>query len=240
MALLLTPREREAERQKDREQQVKEATTLSQKVEELREAEQTSIKNLQDFQEREFRKFSEEKERRETELRGIDEQIAEKYKELQRYAEPWDKQFAFYVKTERASIEAEQARQAQIASDLTLRGQEQDVRDEVLANREKKVKKERQELLTLAERLAQDGVSLERSTREAQKEQERTLHETTEAKKSAIALEEKARILLREIELKKDALDLREKELEDRELAVVLEELKWYSPVKKSIIKPKE
>ncbi|MDE2102433.1 MAG: hypothetical protein KGL39_34625, partial [Patescibacteria group bacterium] len=44
---------------------------------------------------------------------------------------------------------------------------------------------------------------------------------------------QKAQITLREAELKRETQDQREKELEDRELAVIVKELQYYSPIKK-------
>lgn len=231
---LLLPRERVSLEQQEQERLVKEQTAISTHVDELRELEQAQIKKLQDFQEREFRKYQADVEKRNGRLADLDRQIEAKQAEIESYFGPLDNKWALYKKVEKAKIEDEQARQAQIATDLFLKGQEQAIKDEELRKTAKNLDKRRSEILSLSETVQKDKMRIEDEMKDTRRQVSALYEEAEQAKKNAIALENQAQVKLREIELRDEMLDMREKELEDRETQVLVKELQYYSPVKKS------
>lgn len=235
MALLLTPREREAERQKERERLVRDSEALNQRANQLRELEQSSKKRLQDFQEKEFAKVQEEKEARRVEIERLDARIAERQKEWAQLLEPLDRQFALYVKTERGKIETEQARQASEATRLAAQESAQGKKDHELSVRALELTQEKHAVASIQEKAKQDAVEAQKTLQAANAHYKRLSDKAEELVKTASETLQKAKIELRDAEIKRETQDRREKELEDRELAVVIKELEWYSPVKKPL-----
>lgn len=159
--------------------------------------------------------------------------IREKRAEWDKLLKPLDKQFALYVKTERGNIEAEQARQALEATRINRISQEQ-------------VEKDKEQ--SLAAKLNEKG----RLEAGAMKKDAEELHKTAEAslssaKREAVSLIESAgkqalasqrqaqttALQVQQVQNRSNALDMREKELEDREMAVIIKELQQYSPVQR-------
>jgi hypothetical protein len=233
MALLLTPREREVEKQKEQERAAKELGSIGKRVDELRELEQSAKKRLEEFQEKEFARFSEKRLEQEAELKRLDEEVEVKKQELADYFEknPVDKKWLLYVKTEKAAIEATKAEQADFAAKLNLQLAKQ---TEVMKSQEditKSLKQEKTVIAGLREQAEADSCKATEVLSQAQNEARGIRQEADREKWDVHETLKKAQTVLREAELKKEQQDQREKELEDRELAVLVQELKFYSPI---------
>ena len=234
MALLLTPRERETERQKEQARLAKESGELGRKVDELRELEQSSKHRLQEFQEKEFAKFTDTKENWTKELDVLQSKIEQKKSELADYFEknPIDKKWLLFVRTEKGNIEIRQAEIARLSVQLSLKEKKQAEKDDEQAEKEKSLKQEKLTIASLREKTEEDEKEATQALGYAQEKARRLVESGKMKEKQADETLQKAQIVLREAELKREVQDTREKELEDRELSVIVQELRFYSPVK--------
>ena len=230
---LLLPRERVSTEQQVHEQLVKEETKLSSRVDSLRELEASQVKKLQDFQEREFRVFQAKKEAKELEIKELDGVIESKKKEIEAQFGPLDKQWALFKQVEKKKIEDTQSKQLEIAADLFLKAEEQKIKDEELKKKDMSLTKKRSEILALSDTVKKDKQKAEQEVKTLKTEATGLWNEAKEAKDHEKRLEEKAQVRLREVEIRDEALAQREKELEARETAVLISELKYYSPVQR-------
>lgn len=140
MALLLTPRERDVERQKEQERAVIEVSSYARRIDELRELEQTTRRNLQDFQEKEFAKFQEIKEKREEEIRSLDVEVADRKAERIKLEAPLDLKEAWE--------EVEKTREQNKRWDFSLLGRENNLHEaEDSLSSKQRILKENEEIL---------------------------------------------------------------------------------------------
>lgn len=232
---LLLPRERISLGQQEHERLVKTETALSSRVDELRRLGEEESKKLQDFQEREFRKYEEETESRKSALASLDAEIAERQQERARYFEsnPIDKQWLLYVKAEKQKLDEGNASISSEKSFLGVAHQALEKEERALEEKRLRIEQGRAEALTLIddarERVRQAGKTLESARLEAKS----MVDSTEESRKAARSLEEEGKVKMSELTIREDALDRLEKELEERETAVLVKELIYYSPIKK-------
>lgn len=157
--------------------------------------------------------------------------IREKKAEWKKLFDPLDIQFARYVKTERESIEAEQARQALENNRINKVSQEQEEERLILSNQAKQNERQR---LDAAKASKEAEAALKRSTSVLVEAQGKASSIIASAQQQALASQkqaERSALQAQDVQNRSNALDMREKSLEDREMAVIIKELRQYSPI---------
>lgn len=230
---LFAPLEREKMAQKEQERKNQEIGLREGKIDVLRSEEVSMKKRLQDFQLKEFEKFEEEQKARKQEIEQLDSQILAKKEEWRKVLEPLDKQFARYVKTERAAIESEKVKNAEWSTDLGLKAEELALKESEVSQKEAKVLIESRQTAEIKEKAVRD-IEKDRLERERLKQDAVILHEKAKKEETSARnkLEEAAQVMKQAEEYKRQ-VEIKEKEIEDRELAVIIKELEFYSPVTK-------
>lgn len=219
-------------KQQEETVEIQRGAKLAQQVDTLRQMRITEEENLKRFREKSLETVQDDINQKAQEKLLLEEQIAQKKKEWEALLAPLDKQFALYVKTERGNIEAAQAEIEQHRATLQKQAEHFASTLASLQEQEKQLKREK---LDIAE-----------MRKITQKERHDAEHLLVEAKKTVKILQEDAEKLRvasqKQFELAKSEsnrlkllqseLKTKESLLEDREMAVIIKELQYYSPVK--------
>lgn len=230
---LLEKREIDQKRAEQERARNAEGAKLARKVEQVRELEAETRSGYERYRETALQGIKDELAPLYEERDVLTDQVKAKRRELLKLFEPLDKQFALYVKTERELIEAEQARlalEAQKLNGISVAQAETQVAQDncelQIAQSRIEAEQMRKNAETLAEKAKTDEIAAKtRSSILIESANKQVATSQRQAQETALEAQQ--------VKNRKNALDVREKELEGREMAVIIKELQQYSPIKK-------
>lgn len=219
-------------KQKEQEQLVRTGAKIATDVDKLREMKVIEEENLKKFRETALSEIQAEINRKAQETTALDSQIATRKKELERLFAPLDEQFARYVRDTRHSFEEESARLLEKAADLDLKDRENRIIKEELTLKAHAQQQQRVEIAQLREAAEQKHEKAEKVLEDAQLHADYLLEQSRVELGKAQKIRSESVSLMNEVRIEQSRLEAKEKELEKRELAVIIQELKYYSPVR--------
>lgn len=230
---LLSRREIDAAKQRDRQREIDEGIKVASSVDNLRQLKAEEDQNFRQWRDKTVAAIQKEIDLKTVEDRNLTEAISKKRQELEAFFGPLDRQWALYKQEEMRSLQGSQ----RFASDerLILHAQIQEAKKredeaDILA---KKLIGERQEVVS--ERVEAKKLSQEAKEVLAQaRNNAQTIISTAElTKKNADMIMEEAAVREHELNNFKIKLSIFDEELKKRETAVIIKELEYYSPVKR-------
>lgn len=218
----------------DQQREIEQGKALAQKVDDLRQLTADTEAGYEKYRVEQLRAIQADIDSKLKEREDIEAEVSAKRAEWRKMFEPLDKQFALYVKTERGEIDEEKRTLAAIRASLEARdtalqehSEELDTREHALQERAIDLERDKQRIEKLE---ADTDEELARARNEAHTVRIRADRHEQETLRLRAAAAEK----LKELELKEAKLAAFAVELEERETAVIIKELEFYSPVKKS------
>lgn len=223
--------------QKEQERMVQQGTKAARDVEAFREMRAQEEKNLNVFRENALGAVKDEIAKLTGELEGVQLAHAQEKREWEDFIkskhEPYDKQWALYMKVEKGKIEEEKSRLESESNSLDAQKRQVDLNAERIKENGVALKQEKVKLIQLQRLAEQDREEAVETLQEAKAQSEEILEVARIREKESLDLQAQTTLEQTRVERRNEELNQKEALLEERETQVLMKELLYYSPVKK-------
>ena len=231
---LLSKREIDSAKARDRQQAVAEGLKLTRRVDGLRELQAETEANYEKYRISTLEEIGKQIDAKEAESEALEKGIKTKREELVQLSGPLDKAWMYYVKTEKDEIASLKGDWERRNADIIRQAQENEViKAKALETIEKFTEGQKENAQT-SERITKLLQSAEISASEARNQAAALLQEASNERNAAAKRNESSKVREQNVLLHEQTLKRKEDELEDREMKALAMELLYYSPVKKN------
>lgn len=229
---LITPHERVSEKQKEQERLAKEGAAQLKQVEDLRTLKIREEQALREFRDKNFAKLNDELHSLALEKNQLEEQIRNKKQEFEKWNGPLEEQWKEYVRTETKRIESLKAQNERTQADLDKKGQSLASVKKELEKAKIELKRHELEVLSKENEVENEYKTAHKVRQEAENKAQMMLSQIEKDKKETGMLLRTVKNQLKAVQEREKALDSKEKEVEEREMEAIITKLTYYSPIK--------